>query len=1099
MQTLTPAGRLLLLLTLTLSLLLAATARPVHAQETTATIVGTAMDQSGAVLPGVTVIVKNNRTGQSTEVVTNDQGLFTASLLPVGDYDVTFRLQGFQPYTVRNIALHVNDRVEVNGRLGVGTISENVEVSAASTFVQPTPAVQSLIGATQAQELPINNRNFVQLAALAPGVSSDLADEANFGLSSLASISVNGARRNAVNWLLDGASNVDVGSNITLLATPTLESIEEFKILTSSYAAEWPRSGGGVISVVTKSGSRRFSGSGYEFLRNDKFNSNSYFRKLSTDPQTRDNPPRLRYNNFGYTIGGPALPSRERMFFFFSEEWRRISRQPAARTANVPVPDWLTDPANPNYVPPADRDPNAVRLLTAYPAPNITGTQFVNIFPDINNTRQEVVRVDYEFSASQRLTGRYTHDLSDTREPGGLFFGISIPNIATTRTAVPGNVAVVKLASIFGSGTLNEASYQMSGNRISTTNPDGTRNTKAQYGLTTQELFPENAGDRIPTIRLSGLTNSTIGATQPINIEYRNHTFGDNFTFARGNHTYKAGALITFEAKDENAASATQGDFTFAAGGGFTAFQNFLRGNRDGACGTTCTYTEAANDITENLRFNRYEAFVQDTWRINGAMTLDYGVRYSLYPPVTDENNVLTSFSPAAYRAADAPPFVNASGSLISRTQGNILNGVYVADQTSPHGRAIYQTDKNNFQPRVGFSWAVPSAKQTIFRTGYGVYYDEPLIGIFEQNSFTNPPFNNNPQILNPSLSNPGAGVTSTTTGVRNLIGTSDPFETPRTQQWNVGIQRQLYARGVVDLSYVGSRGDRLIQPVDINQPQPADVVAVNPTNSSAAPSQNVVRPFLGYGSINMRQTTARSRYNGLLMNFRHEGGRTGFLSVSYTLSRNKATATNDRDAIDLPQNPLDLDAEYAVARTDRTHIFGGSYSYELPFLRNSQSQILKHVLGGWQIAGITSLASGPPVSRIVTNSRAGRVGIRANAVGDPFQNVPSVTSGAPYYINPAAFAPPPEGQYGDSGRAPFRLPGRHQWDISLSKNWLAGPRRVQFRADVVNLFNRTQFLTIDNVCSTAAATTTCDNPTFGKFDSARQPREVQFGVKVYW
>lgn len=1069
-----------------------------RAQETTGTIIGAVTDQSGAVLPGATVSIRNSRTGQVTEVVSNASGLFTAPLLPVGDYDVTFQLQGFQPYIVKNIALHVNDRIEVNGKLRVGGVSETVEVSAASSFVQPTPAVHSLIGPTQAQELPINNRNFVQLAALVPGVSSDLADESNFGLASVASISINGARRNAVNWLLDGASNVDVGSNITLLATPTLESIEEFKILTSSYSAEWPRSGGGVISVVTKSGTRSFSGSAYEFMRNDKLNSNSYFRTLSTDPRTRNNPARLRYNNFGFTVGGPVLRSREKMFFFFSEEWRRISRQPASRTANVPLAEWLTNPANANYVAPADRDPNAVKLLSAYPLPNVAGTnQFINIFPDINNTRQEVLRLDYEFSPSWRLTGRYTHDLSDTLEPGGLFFGVVIPNVATTRTAVPGNVGVVKLASIFGSGRLNEFSYQMSGNRISTKNPEGTRNTRAQYGITIQELSPENNGDRIPTIAVSLL--STFGATQPINIEYVNHTFGDNFTLAWGNHTVRTGGLVTFEQKNENAASATQGSFSFGAGGGFTPFQNFLRGNRDGACGNTCTYTEAANDITNHLRFNRYEAFIQDTWRVNRSMTLDVGVRYSLYPGVVDQNNVLTNFAPAAYRASDAPPFTNAAASLISRTQGNIENGIYVAGKTSPHGEAIYPTDKNNVQPRVGWSWSPAATRETIVRAGYGIYYDEPLIGIFEQNAFVNPPYNNNPQILNPSLSNPGAGVAATTTGVRGLIATSDPFETPRTQQWNVGLQRQLYARGVIDVSYVGSRGDNLIQPVDINQPQPADVVRINPTNSSALPSLNAARPYLGYGTINMRQTTAHNQYNGLLASFRHEGGRAGFLSVGYTLSRNKTTATNDRDAVDFPQNPLDLEAEYAVARTDRTHILGASYSYELPFQRNSQNQILKHVLGGWQIAGITSIASGPPMSRIVTNAIAGRRGIRANAVSDPFQNVPTATAGAPFYINPAAYAPPPVGQYGNSGRAPFRLPGRHQWDVSFSKNWFAGARRVQVRADVVNLFNRTQFTTIDNTCATAAGLTACDNVNFGRFDGARLPREVQLGLKFYW
>ena len=239
--------------------------------------------------------------------------------------------------------------------LKTGGVSETVEVSAAAQMIQPMAAVQSLMGATQVQELPLNNRNFVQLATLVPGVTSSLADEVGVGLTSNVSISVNGQRRNAVNWLVDGASNVDVGSNITLLNTPTLESIEEFKIITSSYAAEWPRSGGGIINVVTKSGTNEFRVSAYEFFRSDALNANSFIRKQTgctadatgtvtcldrsangaTDfAAIRDNPPALDYNNFGFTVGGPI--KKDKLFFFYSQEWRKISRAPTDRTAIVP-------------------------------------------------------------------------------------------------------------------------------------------------------------------------------------------------------------------------------------------------------------------------------------------------------------------------------------------------------------------------------------------------------------------------------------------------------------------------------------------------------------------------------------------------------------------------------------------------------------------------------------------------------------------------------------------------------------------------------------------------------------------------------------------
>src|SRR5687768_12060145 len=539
-----------------LALVIAVPAAPVHAQETTATIVGTVTDASGGVLPGVVVSLRHTATGRTFEGATSTEGGYLVTLLPIGEYELTFTLSGFQSRVVRGVTLSVNDRVQIDTTLSAGGVSEVVEVTG-HVLPQATTAVQNLIDSRQVQELPINNRNFAKLAELAPGVSSDLPDEVGVGLTSVMSLSVNGARRNAVNWLVDGVMNVDVGSNVTLLATPTLESIEQFKIITSSYAAEWPRSGGGIINVVTKSGTSRFSGSGYEFFRNDSLNSNSYFRKQSTDAAIRDRAPELKYNNFGFTIGGPVLP--QKMFFFYSQEFRRITRAPASLTANVPNPEWLTDPASANYVPPAERDPIAVRLLAGFPTPNsppltpgAPGRYQVTL-PNIQNTRQEVIRVDYDLNSTQRVWGRYTHDLSDTREIGGLFFGTLIPGVAGTDTSIPGQVAALGVRSMVGSNKLNEVNYHFSSNNITTTPAEGVRNTKADFGINTVEVFPENANNLVPIIDVTGL--SLLGANQLFRIQYLNSSISDNFSWQKGNHAFKFGGLATFEQKNENAAS----------------------------------------------------------------------------------------------------------------------------------------------------------------------------------------------------------------------------------------------------------------------------------------------------------------------------------------------------------------------------------------------------------------------------------------------------------------------------------------------------------------------------------------------------------------
>jgi Carboxypeptidase regulatory-like domain/TonB dependent receptor len=1065
---------------------------PALAQETTATITGVVTDQTGAALPGTGIIAQSVSQGFVKEAVTSMSGAYTVPFLPVGDYEVTFTLSGFQTFVARGIRLHVNDRLTVNAALRVEGQQETLEVTAADQIIQPRAAVQSLMGPVQVQELPLNNRNFVQLATLVPGVTSSLSDEVGIGLTSTVSVSIAGARRSAVNWFVDGASNVDVGSNITLLSTPTLESIEEFRIITSGYNAEWPRSGGGIVNVVTKSGSNRFRTSAYAFLRNDALNANSFFRKQSADPAIRDHPPRLRYDNFGYTLGGRAV--KDKLFFFWSQEWRQISRAPASVVAQVPDPAWLADPTNANYVAPALRDPNAVKLLSAWPTPNLGRNAFQDTRPNDQDTRQEVLRVDWQMAPRWRFMARYTHDASETTEAGGLFFNTPVPNIATTKTRVPGHLAVAQLTTTISPRMLNELSLRFSGNAIKSTYAGNVRNTRDQFGISVPELFPDNREGLIPQVAVTGL--SSLGSTQLFDNRYRNHTVTDSLSYQRGNHTWKSGFLFAFEQKDELSTSLTQGSFTFAAGGGFTAFQNFLRGNADGACGAACLYSEVELEIGSRLRFNRYEVYVQDSWKLKPGLTVDLGLRYGIAPAVTDARDLLTNFAPSRFDESRVPTFANPAGTNLVTGTGDPQNGIVVAGRSSPHGRAIYGVEKNNLQPRIGFSWDVKNDGRTVGRGGFGIYYDQPLVGVFLQNASVNPPLVSQPSVLNAQLSNPAAGQAPTTRSPLGLIATSDPFETPRTLQWNAGVQRRLYQRGVIDVGYVGSAGDHLIQPVDINQPQPPDVVALA--------SVNRARPYPGYGSITYRQTTAKARYHGLLVGFRHEGGRAGTLNVAYTLSRSRTDASNDRDAIDLPQNPRDLGAEYALSRTDRTHVFTANYVYELPFFKSARGW-RKGTLGGWQVSGITQLWSGPPISRVVNGTtNGGRRGIRVNQAADPFANVPEDVIGGVYWFNPAAFTSPADGTYGGTGRAIFRLPGVSQWDITLSKNWYPSKAtRLQLRADFINAFNHTQLdpSGIQNVCGASVGNPTCAvlGSSFGQITATRSPREIQLGLRFTW
>ena len=303
----------------------------------------------------------------------------------------------------------------------------------------------------------------------------------------------------------------------------------------------------------------------------------------------------------------------------------------------------------------------------------------------------------------------------------------------------------------------------------------------------------------------------------------------------------------------------------------------------------------------------------------------------------------------------------------------------------------------------------------------------------------------------------------------------------------------------MADVSYVGARGDNLIRPTDINYPQPANVVALQ---NVVAGSVNPARPYRSYGSITMRETTARSRYHGLLTSFRLEGGREGgLLTVNYTLSRNQTDASNDRDTIDIPQNPLDPDADYADARTDRRHILKRP-SHELPFFRSGPA-LARAIAGGWQVAGIVNISSGQPVPRVSVSTNNFRRGGFADLVGD-IDAGDNQINGRAFWFNPAAFAPPADGTFGNSGRAPFRQPGRHQWDITLSKNFYpTGRVRMQMRADLINAFNQRQWLAdplangLDNTCTVSTASCTVATDTFGQLLNTRAPREIQLGLRL--
>jgi hypothetical protein len=1161
-------------------------------EETSATITGQVVDSAGAAIANATIVVTNTATGEERRVQSNDEGNYNVFPLQPGTYTISVEQTGFKK-SVINASLNARDRRPIDITLEVGAADQVVTVTDEAPLLQESPSGQALVSGNQVTELPLNNRNFIRLLETVPGISSDLSDEAGFGLTSLANISINGLRRNAVNYLVDGVNNTDVGSNITLLSAPTVDSIGEVKVLTSNFTAEIGRSGGGAVIITTRGGGNKFHGRLYEFVRNDYFNANSFFNNRLgrlADGTPRADVPKLRYNNFGGTFSGPVIipgfgegtpyfrKLKNKTFFFFSEEQRRIIRGVTDTTVSVPsvlerqgnfsatlglplcrqttnvvstacttagaVPVLVTDTNGAsiqarqaqifrfsdgrayagNIIPLSDIDPRSLGLLQAFPLPNIGNNGLQTTPVNILKTRQEVIRIDHNFTGNHKIFGRYTQDKSQTQESLGLFGPYaSFPGIATTDTTVPGKVFAVSYTGIFSNSLVNEATVNYSGNEISSVLVGRGRRSDYAGADLIRQVFPENNANAIPTITSRF---ATIGAVQGYSIEYANVTFKDNLTYTTGNHILKFGTELTKEIKNENTAGATQGNFAFGAFLGSTlsstgatipitgtgdSFASFLLGR-------AASYSEAQTDFRVHLRFGRREFYAQDSWKVRPNLTLDFGVRYQYFVPPYDRDNLIGSFDAALYNRSRVTCSTLACTAFT--LESDQLNGIGLGGSTSRFDRSIVPSDKNNFSPRVGIAYSprfengigkflFGGPNKSVIRTGYGYYFDQVLVGIFEQAAFTTPAFSPNVSYTTGAtgivtFDTPNAGAAPGTFGNRALVALAPDFQTPETQVWSLGLQREIFKNAVIDVSYVGTKGDKLVRRRNINFVTPAQLIAggVTPTNVG---NTAALRPFVGYSTITYQESAAKSRYHGFLSSFNYRLQNGFSVTLAYTFSKALTDSTNDRDAIDEPQNPLNPN-EYALARTDRPHIFSASYVYELPFFRKSSNSLVRLLLGGYQLSGITQIESGAPVPRIaVESTQNGTRGSYPNLVGDPNGGLAGTTdpvTGLPFIYDPTAFAPAPTGQLGDTPRSIIRLPKRNQTNLAISKQFYFNTERstyLQLRFESFNLFNTTQFVMAPGASTTIPTAGALSNSTAGRPTGARLPREFQFGAKFYF
>lgn len=1086
---------------------------PGWAQTNVGQISGLVLDPSGASVAGCTVIATHFETGLARKAQTDAGGVYFISGLPVGTYNLRAEATGFRSFDRKDVVLNAAARLNVDFRLEIGTATESISVTASTEEVETASGeIGHVVTGTQVKEIGLNGRHYVQMLRLLPGVAGLSTDVFTTDTSTNRQ-SINGQRNNSSYFMVDGVDNTDTGSNASQYNMIGLEAISEIKVLASSYSAEFGGRSGAMVNVVTKGGTKEFHGSVFEYVRNDVFDARDFFAREKNH---------LRFNNFGFNLGGPVFiprkwnTDRNKVFFFISQEWRR-RRVGNTRLSTIPTADEragnfrnssLTAPIDPlNGMPfpdatvPAFRfSENGPRLLKPYPLPNISGASGNFLFNGVDRTDAagQIYRADYVVSSSTQIMGRYAHDSMDRWDAAqGANFGV-IPGIRPFL----GYSAVLSISQTFSPTMLNYFSFSGSGNHINSF-PQNEIMSRTNLGLTYTNLFPFARWNAGPNVNIAGFTGYGAGnGGFGFNTKFQ---WRDDFSKVIGSHMLKFGAQITRGRKQENAVSNTHGAVTFntsATGTTRNALADLLLGN-------FYTYSQYSTDNVNWLRWTDWEFYAQDSWKVNRRLSLELGLRYNIVGAPYSALNILANFVPSRYNPADAPQINPGNGARIPNT-GNPLNGMVICGSGWPKAaigrvpqaedpslddlfiglpRGCFENHYKDFGPRFGFAWDVMGDGMTAVRGGYGIFYDFVPTS-YPNGLIINPPFAVGATVYNGSIDNPGGGTQLDFPST--LYSNSIEMKTPMVQSYNLGVQRRLPGEVLLEVNYVGNQGHRLARRVDLNQLP--EGTRLNPPNSTTNP--NALRPYYGYGSIQLRSNTANSNYHSLQVSANRRMSKGLSFGAAYTWSKAIDDASQETEQI---QNTYRADLDRALSTYDRRHILVFNYVYELPFFRTASNPVLKNALGGWSLAGITTYQSGAPFTvRVpVDVARVGVSSSRATSVGDPRIDASGRTVAR--WFNTEAFLPADkmvQGRWGTSARNLLRGPAIGQWDVSLMKNFSIRERtNLQFRAESFNTWNHPYFTTINTTVNFDRNGKPTSN--YGAVTASGPGRVLEFGLKL--
>lgn len=1071
------------------------------AQSNRSSIGGRVQDSTGLPVGGAKIRLQADAIGLVRASATNEQGVFLVGALPPATYRIFVEHPGFQQYERTAIEIFSDDRVSLSIALSLGELSQTVRVEAASPLVDTTSGdtVREITGA-QLQNMSLAGRYSYMMLGLLPGVAARggafLSDFRSTSVS-MGGLQINGQRKETNFISIDGVSNTQLRSGVSMNQRVGVDFVEEVKVLTTHYSPELGRSSGTHINFVTRRGTREWHGSAYEILANNALNARAFLTGTKNV---------LRYHNPGWTLGGPVLvpggwnKSRSKLFFFAGQEFRRLNGF-NEQTAVVPTlaeralnfqasAQRPVDPLNSNQpfpgniIPESRRSPFGAALLKLYPPPNFAGPggNFVSSRKQPIQSDDLIVRLDYNISPRWQLSGRVMRSVQQVTSPySDTSNRVPLFDITTAET---GYNAGGSLVTTINATTTNEAVIGFASRRENY-EPLGSGYTRAAYGLTIPEVYPGNRLDRIPTINISGFTTLS-GSLHPTYFYTPSWIFRDNFSKVARTHALKAGFYYERMAMNDITRANDNGSFTFGA-----SAQNPLSSRSplaNAMLGIFDSYAEDSASFLAPYRATVLEFYVQDTWRLRPRFSLEYGVRYAIIPPWRSETNTLSAFFPSAWDPAKAPR-VSVTGAIEPNT-GDVFNGITIPGSKLPaeadpaasatvrgKPQSFFPTDYKNIQPRLSFAWSLDSAGKTAIRGGGGVFRGFAGLRDSGFQLASNPPFLRQASINNGLAANPASGVLATTQFPINITAFPDRFPLPLVVNYSLGIQRQLPGSTLLDISYIGGTGNQILRSRPLNFLLPAAQAANQGRDLRA------LFPYRGLGNLNLVEPAANSLYSSLQVMLRRRMHRSFSYSVAYTLAKNIGYTYQGLAAA--PQDPTNYAAERSEIQESRRHYAVVNGSYDLPFFP-AQRGVAGRLLGGWQVSAAATMGTGRLYTAALTSATR-QIATRPDVVRN--SALPSSDRGPFRWFDTTAFARPAAFTFGNAGNNTIRGPGVSTVDAFVVKNFRLVERvNLQYRAEIFNLLNHPIYTELS---------TTLGASNFGQVTGAASARVMQMGLKL--